>query len=71
MTTARNKQTVEGLHALKGKPQLSKLRVTTLDETEAAEHAGMDLFSVTYALMLDKRFRDVAPTLLYHFRRRV
>lgn len=59
---ARNRPTVADLRALKGKRQLSKLRVTTLEEAEAAERAGVDLLSVTYGLMLDRRFRDAAPT---------
>ncbi|PWK71591.1 3-methyl-2-oxobutanoate hydroxymethyltransferase [Aminobacter sp. AP02] len=59
---ARNRPTIADLRALKGKRQLSKLRVTTLEEAEAAERAGIDLLSVTYGLMLDKRFRDAAPT---------
>lgn len=59
---ARNRPTVADLRALKGKRQLSKLRVTSLEEAEAAERAGIDLLSVTYALMLDPRFRDAAPT---------
>lgn len=59
---ARNRPTVADLRALKGKRQLSKLRVTTLEEAEAAERAGIDVLSVTYGLMLDPRFRDAAPT---------
>jgi 3-methyl-2-oxobutanoate hydroxymethyltransferase len=59
---ARNRPTVADLRASKGKRQLSKLRVTTLEEAEAAERAGIDLLSVTYGLMLDPRFRDAAPT---------
>ncbi|MCA0278129.1 MAG: 3-methyl-2-oxobutanoate hydroxymethyltransferase [Proteobacteria bacterium] len=59
---ARNRPTVADLRALKGRRQLSKLRVTTLEEAEAAERAGIDLLSVTYGLMLDPRFRDAAPS---------
>lgn len=59
---AHNRPTVADLRALKGKKQLSKLRVTTLEEAEAAERAGIDLLSVTYGLMLDPRFRDAAPS---------
>lgn len=50
------------LQAMKGKRQLSKLRVYTLEEAEAAERAGIDIVSVTYDVLFDPRFRDAAPT---------
>ncbi|TIT85941.1 MAG: 3-methyl-2-oxobutanoate hydroxymethyltransferase, partial [Mesorhizobium sp.] len=59
---ARNRPTVADLQALKGKRQLSKLRVFSLEEAEAAERAGIDIISVTYDLIFDPRFRDAAPT---------
>ena len=59
---ARNRPTVADLQSLKGKRQLSKLRVFSLEEAEAAERAGIDLISVPYDLMFDPRFRDAAPT---------
>ncbi|MDX8519679.1 3-methyl-2-oxobutanoate hydroxymethyltransferase [Mesorhizobium dulcispinae] len=59
---ARNKPTVADLQSLKGKRQLSKLRVFSLEEAEAAERAGIDIISVPYDLMFDPRFRDAAPT---------
>jgi len=52
---------VADLRAMKGKRQLTMLRVITLEELEAAERAGVDIVSVTPELMLDPRFRDAAP----------
>ncbi|PBB97729.1 3-methyl-2-oxobutanoate hydroxymethyltransferase [Mesorhizobium sp. WSM3862] len=59
---ARNRSTVADLQSLKGKRQLSKLRVFSLEEAEAAERAGIDIISVPYDLIFDPRFRDAAPT---------
>lgn len=53
--------TVADLLDLKGKRQLSMLRVTTLEEAAAAEQAGIELLSVPPAL-LTPEFRDAAPT---------
>jgi 3-methyl-2-oxobutanoate hydroxymethyltransferase len=61
MTRAR--PTVADLRAMKGKRQLTMLRVMTLEEAEAAERAGVDIVSIPPALMLDPRYRDVAPSL--------
>jgi 3-methyl-2-oxobutanoate hydroxymethyltransferase len=49
------------MRAIKGKRQLTMLRVLTLEELEAAERAGVDIVSVPPDLMLDPRFRDAAP----------
>jgi len=59
---ARSRPTVADLQSLKAKHQLSKLRVFSLEEAEAAERAGIDMISVTYDVMFDPRFRDAAPT---------
>ncbi|MDP9810663.1 3-methyl-2-oxobutanoate hydroxymethyltransferase [Rhizobium tibeticum] len=59
-----NKQvrpTVDDLLAMKGKRQLSMLRVVALEEAEAAEAAGIDLISVPPELLFDPQFRDAAP----------
>jgi 3-methyl-2-oxobutanoate hydroxymethyltransferase len=48
---------------MKGKRQLTMLRVLTLEEAEAAEKAGVDIVSVPPDLCLDPRYREVAPTL--------
>lgn len=54
--------TVADLKAMKGKRQLTMLRVVTLEEAEAAEKAGIDLVSVPPAL-LGPAFREAAPTV--------
>ncbi len=59
----RKKPTVADLRALKGKGQLTMLRVFTLDEAAAAEAAGIDIVSVPPDLVSHPRYRDVAPTL--------
>jgi 3-methyl-2-oxobutanoate hydroxymethyltransferase len=46
---------------MKGKKQLSKLRVFTMEEAEAAARAGVEMLSVTPELILDPAFRDAAP----------
>jgi 3-methyl-2-oxobutanoate hydroxymethyltransferase len=57
-----NRPTVAEILALKGKRQLSMLRVVTLDEAEAAERAGIEMVSVPPAL-LGPAFREVAPSV--------
>ena len=52
--------TVADLLSLKGKRQLTMLRVTTLEEAEAAQKASIDILSVPPALLGDA-FREVAP----------
>jgi 3-methyl-2-oxobutanoate hydroxymethyltransferase len=61
--TMRKKPTVADLLALKGKRQLTMLRVTTLDEAAAAEQAGIDFVSVPEEICCHPRYREVAPTL--------
>lgn len=56
-----NRPTIADLRALKGKRQLSMLRVETLEEAAAAQEAGVDLLSVPPAL-LGPAFREAAPT---------
>jgi 3-methyl-2-oxobutanoate hydroxymethyltransferase len=60
---ARKRPTVADLRALKGKRQLSMLRIFTVDEAAAAEQAGIDIVSIPPELLLDPRYREVAPTL--------
>jgi 3-methyl-2-oxobutanoate hydroxymethyltransferase len=48
---------------MKGKRQLTMLRVMTLEEAEAAERAGIDIVSIPPDLMLNPEYRDAAPTL--------
>jgi len=54
---SRKRPTIADLRAMKGKRQLTMLRVLTMDEAEAAERAGVDIVSVPPDLMLDRRFR--------------
>lgn len=49
--------------ANKGKYQYSMLRVESWDELAAAQAAGIDMCSVPPELMVDPRFRSVAPTV--------
>ena len=59
----RTRPTVADLRALKGKRQLTMLRIFTLDEAAAAEEAGIDIVSVPPDLVLKPEYRKVAPTL--------
>jgi 3-methyl-2-oxobutanoate hydroxymethyltransferase len=56
-----NRPTVADLRAMKGKKQLSKIRVFTMEEVEAAARAGVEILSVTPELILNPAFRDAAP----------
>ncbi len=60
---SRQRPTVADLRSMKGKRQLTMLRVMTLDEAEAAEKAGIDIVSIPPELILDPRYREVAPSL--------
>lgn len=60
---SRKRPTVADLRAMKGKRQLTMLRVLTLDEAEAAERAGIDIVSVPPELVLNPEYRDAAPSL--------
>ncbi len=53
--------TVADLRAARGRHQFAMLRVETLEEAAAAEAAGVELLSVPPSMILDRRFRDVAP----------
>jgi 3-methyl-2-oxobutanoate hydroxymethyltransferase len=53
--------TVASLRAARGRHAYAMLRVETLDEAAAAEAAGVELLSVPPAMMLNARFREVAP----------
>ena len=59
----RTRPTVADLRALKGKRQLTMLRIFTLDEAAAAEEAGIDIVSVPPELVTDPEYRKVAPSL--------
>jgi 3-methyl-2-oxobutanoate hydroxymethyltransferase len=55
------RHTVASLLANRGKHQYAMLRVETLEEAAAAEAAGVEMFSVPPAMIMDSRFREVAP----------
>jgi 3-methyl-2-oxobutanoate hydroxymethyltransferase len=55
--------TVADLRALKGERQLTMLRYFSLDEAAAAEAAGVDIASVPPEVLLDPRYREVAPSV--------
>lgn len=60
---ARKVPTVADLRALKGRKQLTMLRIFTIDEAEAAEAAGIDIVSAPIELVAHPRYREVAPGL--------
>lgn len=60
---SRKRPTIADLRAIKGKRQLTMLRVTTMEEAEAAEKAGIDIVSITPELILNPAYREVAPSL--------
>jgi 3-methyl-2-oxobutanoate hydroxymethyltransferase len=55
--------TVADVRAMKGKHQLTMVRTETWETLEAAEQAGVEMVSVTPEMMVDPRFREVAPTV--------
>ncbi len=57
-----HRPTVADLLSLRGRKQIAKLRVWTLEEAEAAEKAGIGMLSVPPELMSNPQFRDAAPT---------
>ena len=59
----RKRPTVADVRANKGKYQYAMMRVESWDEIAAAEAAGIDMASVPPELLLQKQFRDVAPSL--------
>jgi 3-methyl-2-oxobutanoate hydroxymethyltransferase len=63
LSMSRKRPTVADLRAMKGKRQLTMLRVLTLDEAEAAEKAGIDIVSVPPELVMNPQYRDAAPSL--------
>lgn len=60
---ARRRLTVADLTALKGRRQLTMLRIFTIEEAAAAEEAGIDIASAPPELVTHPRYREVAPSL--------
>jgi 3-methyl-2-oxobutanoate hydroxymethyltransferase len=55
------RHTVASLMAGRGGRPRAMLRVETLEEAAAAEAAGVELLSVPPAMVMDRRFREMAP----------
>jgi 3-methyl-2-oxobutanoate hydroxymethyltransferase len=60
---SRKRPTVADLRGIKGKGQLTMLRIFTIEEAEAAEQAGIDIVSLPAELLTHPRYRQVAPSL--------
>ena len=60
---AKKKPTVADIRANKGKYQYTMMRVENWEELAAAEAAGIDMCSVPPELLVQKQFRDVAPSI--------
>jgi 3-methyl-2-oxobutanoate hydroxymethyltransferase len=60
---ARKRPTIADIRANKGKLQYTMMRTETWDELAAAEAAGIDMVSVPPEMMVDTRFRSIAPNL--------
>jgi 3-methyl-2-oxobutanoate hydroxymethyltransferase len=59
----RKRPTIADIRANKGKVQYTMMRTVNWEELAAAEAAGIDMVSVTPEMMVDDRFRQVAPSL--------
>ena len=60
---AKKRPTVADIRANKGKYQYTMMRVENWEELAAAEAAGIDMCSVPPELLVQKQFRDVAPSI--------
>lgn len=60
---AKKRPTIAEIRANKGKHQYTMMRVTDWDELAAAEAAGIDMCSVPPEMLVDRRFREVAPSI--------
>ncbi|MBG1231077.1 3-methyl-2-oxobutanoate hydroxymethyltransferase [Aestuariivirga litoralis] len=59
----RIRPTVAEIRANKGKHQYTMMRVESWEELAAAEISGIDMVSVPPELLMQKQFREVAPSL--------
>jgi 3-methyl-2-oxobutanoate hydroxymethyltransferase len=59
----RKKPTVADIRANKGKYQYTMMRTENWEELAAAEAAGIDMVSVPPEMLVQKHFREVAPSL--------
>lgn len=55
--------TVADIRAMKGRHQFTMVRTTDWESLEAAQKAGVEMVSVMPEMMVDPRFREIAPTL--------
>ena len=60
---AKKRPTIADVRANKGKYQYTMMRVENWDELAAAEAAGIDMCSVPPELLVQKQFRDIAPSI--------
>ena len=60
---AKKRPTVADVRANKGKYQYTMMRVENWEELAAAEAAGIDMCSVPPELVVQKQFRQVAPSI--------
>lgn len=60
---SRKRLTIADMRAGKGGEQLTMLRIFTVDEAAAAEEAGIAVVSIPPELLLNPRYREVAPSL--------
>ena len=60
---AKKRPTIADVRANKGKYQYTMMRVENWDELAAAEAAGIDMCSVPSELLVQKQFRDIAPSI--------
>lgn len=59
----KKRPTVADVRANKGRYQYTMMRTETWEELAAAQVAGIDMVSVPPEMLVQKQFRDVAPTL--------
>ncbi|MCX7349484.1 MAG: 3-methyl-2-oxobutanoate hydroxymethyltransferase [Alphaproteobacteria bacterium] len=59
----KTRPTIQDIRANKGKHQYTMMRVTDWDELAAAEAAGIDMCSVPPEMLVEKQFREVAPSI--------
>lgn len=60
---AKKRPTIADVRANKGKYQYTMMRVENWDELAAAQAAGIDMCSVPPEMLLQKQFRDIAPSI--------
>ena len=59
----RKRPTIADVRANKGKHQYTMMRVESWDELAAAEASGIEMVSVPPEMLVERQFRDIAPSL--------